>query len=58
MATKKMGRPTESLKDYTLRVRMDKQTVEKLDFIADNLNISRSEVVRNGIDLQYNSIKK
>ena len=31
MATKKVGRPTESLKDYMLRVRMDKETVDKLE---------------------------
>ena len=48
MATKKVGRPTASLKDYMLRVRMDKETVDKLDEICEKENTNRSEVVRNG----------
>lgn len=58
MATKKAGRPTSSPKDYMLRTRMDKETVEKLDFVADELKLSRSEVVRKGIEEQYDDIKK
>lgn len=58
MATKKAGRPTSSLKDYMLRTRMDRETVEKLDFITRELKLSRSEVVRKGIEEQYDSIKK
>lgn len=53
MATKKVERPTASLKDYMLRVRMDKETVDKLDEICEKENTNRSEVVRNGIEERY-----
>lgn len=58
MVAKKVGRPTDSLKDYMLRARLDKETVEKLDYLAESLKISRSEVVRRGIEEQYQEIKK
>ena len=58
MATRKMGRPTESLKDYMLRVRMDKETLEKLDTCCKTEKLSRSEIVRKGIQQQYDSLKK
>lgn len=58
MATRKMGCPTESLKDYMLRVRMDKETLEKLDTCCKTEKLSRSEIVRKGIQEQYDRLKK
>ena len=58
MATRKMGRPTESLKDYMLRVRIDKETLEKLDTCCKTEKLSRSEIVRKGIQEQYDRLKK
>ncbi|MBS6396682.1 MAG: ribbon-helix-helix protein, CopG family [Clostridiales bacterium] len=58
MATTKKGRPTSSLKDYMLRVRLDKETVDKLDTICETKKVSRSEAVRNGIEEQYQKMKK
>ena len=57
-AMKKGTKLTNNPKDYMLRVRMDKETLKKLDFICEEQEISRSEVVRNGIDVQYQNIKK
>lgn len=57
-AMKKCTKLTDNPKDYMLRVRMDKKTVDKLDIICKNQEISRSEVVRNGIELQYQKLKK
>ena len=57
-AMKKGTNLTDNPKDYMLRVRMDKKTVDKLDIICKNQEISRSEVVRNGIELQYQKLKK
>ena len=57
-AMKKGTKLTETPKDYMLRVRMDKGTVEKLDAICEQEKISRSEAVRNGIDEQYRKLKK
>lgn len=58
MATSKMGRPTESPKDYMLRVRMDQETLEKLDECCEAEKLSRSEVVRRGIQEHYGRLKK
>lgn len=58
MATKKIGRPTDSLKSYMLRTRMDEETVKMLDSICECKQKSRSEVVRDGIALQYADISK
>ena len=41
------------------RVRLDKDMVEKLEKASENLNITKSDVVRNGIESEYQrSIKK
>lgn len=55
----KKGRPVSvSPKDYMLRVRMDKQTLQQLDECCEAESLSRSEVVRKGIQEQYNRLKK
>ena len=57
-AMKKGTKLTDNPKDYMLRVRMDKETVEKLDKRCEVESASRSEVVRNGIEEQYQKLKK
>ena len=37
MGNKKMGRPTDNPKDISLKVRLDKDTAEKLDEILSRL---------------------
>lgn len=55
----KKGRPvSENPKDYMLRVRMDEQTLQQLDECCDAENLSRSEVVRKGIQEQHSKLKK
>lgn len=55
----KKGRPvSENPKDYMLRVRMDEQTLQQLDECCDAENLSRSEIVRKGIQEQYSKLKK
>ena len=57
MPQKKMGRPTESLKDTMIRVRVDSELMKKLDKCVEKLNSNRSEVIRNGIEKMYNDLK-
>ena len=57
MATKKVGRPTDNVKDFMLRTRMDKETVDKLEYLSKELKLSKSEIVRRGINKQYKEIK-
>ena len=39
MATKKVGRPTDNVKDFMLRTRMDKETVDKLEYLSKELKL-------------------
>lgn len=57
-AMKKGTKLTDNPKDYMLRTRLDKSMLEKLDYVSEKLEISRSEVVRKGIEEQYQQIKK
>lgn len=55
----KKGRPvSENPKDYMLRVRMDEQTLQQLDECCEAENLSRSGVVRKGIQEQHSKLKK
>lgn len=55
----KRGRPkSENPKDFTLRVRMDKETLAQLDECCKEEQLSRSEIVRKGILEQYERLKK
>ena len=55
----KKGRPVlENPKDYMLRVRMDEQTLQQLDECCEAENLSRSDVVRKGIQEQHSKLKK
>lgn len=37
---------------------MDKDTVEKLDYLVKNQGLDRSKVIRKGIEIQYESVTK
>lgn len=52
-AMKKGTKLTSTPKDFMLRVRLDKTSLEKLDVVCKQENKSRSEVVRKGIEIQY-----
>jgi len=58
VAIKKGTKLTDNPKDYMLRARMDAETVEKLDTVCKIQNKSRSEVVREGIEIQYRAVNK
>lgn len=55
---KKGTKLTDTPKDTMFRVRMDKETTDKLDYVSKQLGVSKSEIVRKGIDKQYREIKK
>lgn len=57
-AMKKGTKLTDNPKDFMLRVRLDNETVQKLDTVCKQQNVSRSEAVRNGIVIQYEQAKK
>ena len=58
MAHKKMGRPVGGQpKDRRIFIRVDEQTEAKLDECTEILKITRSDVVRKGIDKIHDGLK-
>jgi Leu/Phe-tRNA-protein transferase len=56
---KKMGRPfSENPKDKILRIRVDTQTIDRLDECAKTMNTNRSEIIRKGIKKIYDDLNK
>ena len=59
MPPKKMGRPpSNNPKSETLRIRVDSDTIKKLDECSLALDTNRSDVVRKGIDKVYDDLSK
>ena len=51
------GRPkSDNSKGTMLRVRIDKETERKLEVVSNELQITKSDVVRNGIEAEYKNI--
>lgn len=55
---KKGTKLTDNPKEFMLRTRLDNETLEKLDYSAEKFGISRSEVVRNGIESEYQKARE
>jgi predicted transcriptional regulator len=53
-----MGRPTDNPKTGIIKIRADEQTIEKLSECSERLNMSRSDIVRKGINDIYDSLDK
>ena len=45
-------------KDFMLRTRLDKETLDKLDYLATEQNSDRSKIIRQGIEIQYEEATK
>ena len=55
----KMGQKlTNNPKDTMVRVRMDKETIEKLDCLVAEQDSDRSKIIRQGIEIQYEERNK
>ena len=57
MGQKKMGRPTDNPKETIFKVRLDKGTVEALAECAQELNVSKAEIIRRGDHIIHDSLK-
>lgn len=55
---KKLGRPTESRKEIVVRARIDEETNHKLEICIDKLELTKSEVIREGILKLYAELMK
>ncbi len=41
-----------------IHFRANNETIEKLKFVSEQTKKSKSEIIRNGIDMQYKELKK
>jgi len=55
---KKGTKLTDTPKDKVLRIRIDDKTENELETVCKHTKMSKSDVVRNGIEQQYDEIKK
>lgn len=49
---------TETPKNNTLKFRYDDDLAKKLDYLSKENNISKAEVIRKGVEIQYEQQKK
>lgn len=55
---KKMGRPTDSPKSYRESFRLSENDMKKIQFCMEVTGMSKTDVIRQGIDEVYQKIKK
>lgn len=58
MSPKTGQKLTDKPKDTTVKARMDKETLDKLDYLVQQQGSDRSKVIRKGIEIQYKSANK
>ena len=52
----KMGRPTDDPKPYQLVIRVNAESMRMLDECTKRLNLTKSEVIRKGIELAHDDV--
>lgn len=59
MSSKKIGRPpSDNPKSKPIEIRVDHEIMSKLDASAKTLNMSRSAIVRKGIEKVFDELQK
>lgn len=53
----KMGRPTDDPKTITVRTRISESDNEILEELVEKTGLNKSEILRRGIEIQYNNIE-
>jgi predicted DNA-binding protein len=49
---------TDNPKSTTFKVRLDEETAKKLEVVSSKTKVSKAEVIRTGIDIQFEALKK
>ena len=57
-ARKKPGPRPENPLDTEIKLRIDKQTIEKIEYCKKELNTTRSDVLRKGVQFLYDELQK
>lgn len=58
MSDKKKGRPTSNPKTYQMRIRFSKDDKEKLEYCSYKTGKTKSDIIREGIELVATQIKE
>lgn len=58
MSPRKGQKITDTPKNITVRARMDSETIKNLDYLVKIQDSDRSKIIRNGIEIQYDSVIK
>lgn len=58
MGIKKGTKLTDTPKSILYQIRVDEETDKKVKAVCEKEGISKSEVIRQGIDLKYNKIEQ
>ena len=58
MGEKKRGRPTDNPKDIVLKIRLDNNTSNLLEACSETMQVSKAEVVRQGIKKMHDDLEK
>lgn len=53
----KTGRPTTEPKNKFLKMRMSQEDLDKLSYVAEKTGMSKTDVVRKGIEIQLAGLK-
>jgi len=54
----KLGRPTESVKEKTIKFRADNKFKAKLDYCSEKINLNKSETLRYSVTYLYKTLKQ
>jgi len=57
-AHKKPGPKPEKPLDTQIKIRVDKETIDKIEYCKEKLNTTRSDVLRKGVHFLYDDLKK
>ncbi len=49
---------TDTPKNYSLKFRYDDETAKKLDYLVEKRKSSKADIIREGIEIQFNNEKK
>lgn len=57
MGIQKGTKLTDNPKNRTIKIRLDESTEEKLQYLAEKQQVSKSDIIRKGIIAQYEQEK-
>lgn len=52
------GRPADNPKTLSTRIRMSKEDIERLEYCVEVTGKSKAEIIREGIKIVYDGLKK